>query len=308
MVSASRLQDNTTLALTVRSKTSQWIHIQWIFILLIILGFCFFLCFMTLFFNVFFKTQPLREKARYVLFVFLLLNDTLFLLLGFFLMLASIYLFYIPVPLCYILYTLSSAAFKVTPCNLAAMALEKYFAICHPLRHAELFTTQRANAIFTMICSLVMIPYVAEFYVMASSITNIFNLYVICRQEDLVFNPIQNVIRSITLILCFVSVGVVIVFSYVKIMQVAKTASPQSSFASKAGKTVIIHAFQLLLCSSSLLSILTQQFLTTWPDFLPTTHFFVFTCLPRFLSPIIYGIRDELLRQYIKKFLSRYFC
>ncbi|XP_073525098.1 odorant receptor 131-2-like [Phyllobates terribilis] len=292
--------------MTISSTIFLFIH--WTIIPSIIIGFIFFLCFITLVFNIFLKTPTLRENARYVLFVFLLFNDTLYLFLAFYLMLASINLLRVPVPLCYILYTFSAGAFKVTPCNLAAMAVEQYIAICHPLRHAELCTPQRANAVFTMICSLAMIPYVAEFCVMASSMTNIFNLYVVCRVENLVVNTIQDIIQSISLILCFIAIGVIIIFTYVKVMQVANKVCPQSSSASKAGRTVIIHAFQILLCTSPLLTTLTQAYTSKWPEFFPTIHFFVFTCLPRFLNPLIYGIRDELLKQYIKKSLSRYFC
>ncbi|XP_071989553.1 odorant receptor 131-2-like [Engystomops pustulosus] len=298
------LQQNTTTALTTRSKLSE--SIQWIFILLTVLGLTFFLFFITLVLNIFFKTPTLREKARYVLFVYLLLNDTMFLLLGFYLMVTSIFFFHIPLPLCYVLYMLSAGAFKVTPCNLAAMALEQYVTICHPLRHVVVFSTQRAHVMFTLICTLVIIPYMVEFYFMASSMTGLFNLYIICRQENLVFNPIQNVLRSITLILSFSVVGIVFIFTYVNIMLVAKKVSPQSSSASKAAKTVMIHAFQLLLSTSSLLSAITQAFLIQWPEFLPTIHFFVFTCLPRFLSPIVYGLRDELLRRYIKNSIFRF--
>ncbi|KAM4045544.1 odorant receptor 131-2-like [Anomaloglossus baeobatrachus] len=306
MVNSSVLQDNTTLTTTIKSKHFQ--VIQWTFIPSIIIGFIFFLCFITLVFNIFLKTPTLRENARYILFVFLLLNDTLYLFLGFYLMLASLNFLRIPAPLCYILYTFSSGAFKVTPCNLAAMAVEQYIAICHPLRHVELCTPQRANVVFTMICSFVMFPYVAEFCVMASSMTNIFNLYIVCQKETLVVNPIQNIIRSISLILFFIMIGVVIIFTYVKVMLVATKMCAESSSASKDGRTVMIHAFQILLCTSPLLTTFTQAYTSKWPDFLPTIHFFVFTCLPRFLSPIIYGIRDELLRHYIKKSLSRYFC
>ncbi|XP_073525097.1 odorant receptor 131-2-like [Phyllobates terribilis] len=305
MGNSSMFQNNTTITLTISSKIVQFI--QWTLIPSIT-GFIFFLCFITIIFSVFFKTPALWENARYVLFVFLLINDTLYVFLGFYFMLASMYLLHIPVPLCYILYTLSGGSFKVTPCNLAAMAVEQYIAICHPLRHAELCTPQRANAVFTMICSLVMIQYVAEFCVMASSMTNIFNLYIVCQKEGLVVNTIQNIIRAVSLILCFMAIGVIIIFTYVKVMQVANKVCPQSSSASKAGRTVIIHAFQILLCTSPLLATYTKDYITKWPEFLPIVYFFAFTCLPRFLNPLVYGIRDETLRQYLKKSLSRYFC
>ncbi|XP_075190113.1 odorant receptor 131-2-like [Anomaloglossus baeobatrachus] len=304
MANSSLIQDNTTLILTISSKIVQFI--KWALIPSIV-TFIFFLSFIGLVLNVFFKTPTLRKNARYILFVFLLLNDTLYIFLGFYFMLTSMYLLHIPMPLCYILYTLSGGAFKVTPCNLAAMAVEQYIAICHPLRHVELCTPQRTNVVFTMICSFVIIPYVAEFCVMASSIMNIFNLYMVCQKETLVVNAIQNVIRSISFILFFIMIGVVIIFTYVKVMLVATKVCPQSS-ASKAGRTVMIHAFQILLCTSPLLTTFTQAYTSKWPEFLPLVYFFVFQCFPRFLSPLVYGIRDEILRQYMKKSISSCFA
>ncbi|XP_075190112.1 odorant receptor 131-2-like [Anomaloglossus baeobatrachus] len=303
MVNSSMIQENTTLPLTISSKIVEFA--QWTLIPSII-GFIFFLCFITLILNVFFKTPTLRENARYVLFVFLLFNDALFVFLGFYFMLASMYLLHIPMPLCYILYTLSGGAFHTSPCNLAAMAVEQYIAICHPLRHVNLCTPKTANAVFTMICSIVMIPYVAEFCVMVSSRTNIFNLYMVCEKETLVVNAIQKAIRFLSFTVCFIMNGLIIMFTYVKVILVANRVCPESSSASKAGRTVMIHAFQILLCTSPLLTSITRVYSTKWPPFVTVAYFLGFTCFPRFLSPLVYGIRDEILRLYIKKSFSRY--
>ncbi|XP_040278443.1 odorant receptor 131-2-like [Bufo bufo] len=275
-------------------------------ILLLTVGLGFFTYFITMILNVFFTTPHLRDHARYVLFVYMLMNDTFFLFLGFSLMLNSVYELYVPVPLCYVLYTLSSVTFRVTPYNLAAMALEQYVAICHPLRHVELCTAYRAHVTFTMICFLLSISYVVELYIMLSSKTNIFSRYIICRQNLLIVNPIQNIIFSINFILCFTLVGIVILVTYIKIVLVAHRISSQSSSASKAGKTVILHAFQLLLSMASLLSTLTESFLIKKSELLPIANFLAFTCLPRFLSPMIYGIRDEALRKHMKRFLPHF--
>ncbi|XP_063806699.1 odorant receptor 131-2-like [Pseudophryne corroboree] len=249
MINSPELQNNLTHVSLIASKRIA--AIQWIFLCLIIVGFCFFFYYVTVMLNVFFLTPELRQTARYVLFVCMLINDSLYLVLSFYMALAAIYVLYVPVPLCYILYTTSSMTFRVTPYNLAAMAVEQYVAICYPLRHAQLCTPQRAKAAFTLICSAILIPYVIELCVMFSSFTNIFHLYIICRQEMLFVNSIQKIIRSVTLILCFSSVGLAIIFTYVKIMLVALKASSQSSSASKAGKTVMLHAFQFLLCMAS---------------------------------------------------------
>ncbi|XP_056415987.1 odorant receptor 131-2-like [Hyla sarda] len=298
MVNSSVLQTNMTQVSAPFNKLLVYTRLT--LILLIILGYCFFTCFITAILNVFFKTPKLRDSARYVLFAYMLVYDTYYLYSGFYLMLASINELHVPVLFCFLLYCLSSIAFNVTPYSLAAMAVEQYVAICHPLRHAELCTTYRAHVIITAICSFMTIPCVVELFVMLSSKRNILNLYTVCRQALLVVNPAQYVIRSVNLILCFSSVGLVILVTYVKIMVVAHKISSGSSSASKAGKTVMLHAFQLLMCMVSLLSNITESFQVKQVELLPFYIFFFFNCVPRFLSPVIYGFRDETLRKHIQ--------
>ncbi|XP_077307070.1 odorant receptor 131-2-like [Lithobates pipiens] len=303
MASASLLQSNMLQLTIANNKIATYIH--WTFISLIAVCLCFFLYFLVVVLSIFFTSPHLRENARYIFFVYMLVNDAFFLLSGFTLMLGAIYFLYMPVPVCYILSTVSSMAFRVTPTTLAAMALEKYIAICHPFRHKELCTPQRANVAFTLICTVLIIPNAADLGLMTSSYTNIFNISVICRKENLYVNPFQNVLRSLGLALCFALVTIILLFTYIKISMVARRASSQSSSASKARKTILLHGFQLLLCTMSLLSTFTEALPASQVIFLPGFNFFVFSCAPRFLSPIIYGIRDEYLRKHIKKSLTR---
>ncbi|XP_063813036.1 odorant receptor 131-2-like [Pseudophryne corroboree] len=303
MINSSVLKNNLTQESLTISKVT--VYTMWIITAMITLGFCFFFYYVTVMLNAFFLTPELQQTARYVLFVYMLINDTLYLVLTFFLLLSAVYVVYVPVPLCYIVYLVSSITFKVTPYNLAAMAVEQYVAICYPLRHAQLCTPQRAKATVTNICLVLMIPYVADLYVMFLSFSNIFNLYIMCFKENMIVNKIQYLIRSVDLILCFSSVGLVIIFTYVKIMLVALKASSQTSSASKAGKTVLLHAFQFLLCLASLLNMLTEAFSLEVAVPIQFINFFIFTYVPRFLSPIIYGIRDDVLRKHFKKSLQK---
>ncbi|XP_040195233.1 odorant receptor 131-2-like [Rana temporaria] len=303
MASASLLQSNMVQLNSANNKIATYIHLT--FISLITVCLCFFLCFIVVVLSIFFTSPHLRENARYILFVYMLVNDTFYLLSGFTLMLGAIYFLYMPVPVCFILSTVSSMGFRVTPTTLAAMALEKYIAICHPLRNKDLCTPQRTNVVFTLICAALIIPNAADLGLMASSYTNIFNISVVCRKENLSVNPFQNVLRSLSLALCFVLVTIIILFTYIKISMVARRVSSQSSSASKAKKTILLHGFQLLLCTMSLLSAFTEALPASQAMFLPGFNFLVFSCMPRFLSPIIYGIRDEYLRKLIKKSLTR---
>ncbi|KAM9319777.1 odorant receptor 131-2-like [Gastrophryne carolinensis] len=305
MLNSSLLQNNVT-QLSISVYTSyDYIRMSFIFVLGVC--FCLFIYLSAVMILVFFANPHLQESARYVLFYYMLVNDMSYLLLSCYLMLTSTYSLYIPVSLCYALYTSSAMMLRITPYNLSAMALEQYTAICHPLRYQVLCTPQRASLAFTLICTWLVIPYVAELGIMVTSHTNIFNLYVLCKQEMLLVNPIQNVLRSANLIFCFTFVAIVIFFTYVKIMIVARRAGSQSSSASKARRTVMLHAFQLLLCMAALLSTLAEAFqeAISWAKLTPFFTFFFFTCVPRFISPLIYGLRDELLRKHIRKYLPK---
>ncbi|XP_073525099.1 odorant receptor 131-2-like [Phyllobates terribilis] len=301
---SSTIQVNTTQVPVTLSKTSE--IIRWSFVLLTVVGLCFFIYLIVMMLIVFFTNPQLQENARYLLFIYMLVNDAFYVFLAFYLLMAGLYLLYVPVPLCIILYGFTTSVFSVTPYNLVVMALERYIAICYPLRHTELCTTKRANMAFSLIWLLLVVLHGTELAIMFTSVTNLYR-YIICKHETLMVNPIQNVIRTLNFILCFGSVGIVLIFTYVKIMLVARKVSSQSTLASKAGNTIMLHAFQLLLYMSSLLTNLTQTYLPKKIEYLPITTFFILTCAPRFLSPVIYGIRDEELRKHVKKALRKYF-
>ncbi|XP_053312117.1 odorant receptor 131-2-like [Spea bombifrons] len=290
----SSIQDN---------KTST--HIKTALMVVMFLCFFFFLYFILVILSAFFTTAQIRENARYILFAHMLVNDTLYLGLGIILFMANVHVLYVPGPVCFWLYELSSSTFRNTPYNLAVMSLERYVAICLPLRHAELCTCQRAYAAIGVVWSLGFIPNVAEMFLMGSSLKNFFSISVLCTQEVLVLNPIQIIIRSVAFLFNFALVGLVILYTYIKVMKVARQMTSNKSSAVKASRTVMLHAFQLLLYMTSLLYLLMEQFPKQDAEFVPLAKFFTLTCLPRFLSPVIYGIRDELLRKHMKKFYPR---
>ncbi|KAM4702123.1 odorant receptor 131-2-like [Discoglossus pictus] len=274
-----------------------------IILVLLLLFLLFFLYFISVLLTVYFTTSHVRENARYVLFAHMLINDTLYVFVSAFLLLGGLYLLCVPVPICFAIVNLASSTFRVTPYNLAAMSLERYVAICHPLRHAELCSGQRSNQVIAMMWVVALIPNVADFIALSSSVQkSFFSLCISCRREHLTINQLQVTIRSLTLIINLLLVAMIIVYTYIKIMLVAlKTGSGKSSVF-KAGKTVMLHALQLLLCMTSFASTLTETHLREQLiAILPISNFILFMCLPRLLSPLIYGIRDEVFQKCIKK-------
>uniref|UniRef100_A0A8C5LRY8 G-protein coupled receptors family 1 profile domain-containing protein n=1 Tax=Leptobrachium leishanense TaxID=445787 RepID=A0A8C5LRY8_9ANUR len=276
-----------------------------IFLSSTLLSFFYFLYFIVGILHFSFTSPHVREQPRYILFAHMLINDALYLSLSLFLLMASLFLLYIPVPICYIIVTLTSSTFKITPYNLAVMALERYAAICFPLRHAILCTPQRSNVAIAVMWTIGLIPNVADLVVLGISADRKFiSLRVMCTREAVMVNAIQSSIRSYTLISSLATVAVIILFTYVKVMLVARKISSGSSSAFKAGRTVMLHAFQLLLCMVSFTSAFTESYFREYLLFLLFGNFIILTCLPRFLSPLIYGLRDEVLKQGVRRLFT----
>ncbi|XP_053561589.1 odorant receptor 131-2-like [Bombina bombina] len=295
--------ENYTEILDPNSKSKAHSIVRPVFQALMVLCLCFFLYFITGILKVFFSTARVRENARYILFAHMLFSDTIYLVLGLFLHFTSTYLVFIPVPICYILVTVSSTTFKVTPYNLAVMALERYAAICFPLRHAELSSKQSAKVAIALIWVVGLLPNFVDFIFLTSSADkNFFSLSVKCTRQDVTITAAQSNIRFFTHTFTFSTVGLIIIVTYIKIMMVALSIDTNKS-ASKAGKTVMLHAIQLMLCMLAFSYTLTEMYFKAYADYLPILNFSILMCLPRLLSPLIYGIRDEVFRSYINKFL-----
>uniref|UniRef100_A0A8C5LZ50 G-protein coupled receptors family 1 profile domain-containing protein n=1 Tax=Leptobrachium leishanense TaxID=445787 RepID=A0A8C5LZ50_9ANUR len=305
MVNSTAPFTNTTLMpVTSRNIIAELFHVWLGLLSLVLFCFSFFLYFFTVILKVYFTSPHVRENARYVLFAHMLINDTLYIISGLVLMLYSIFIVSIPVPICYTLFTLSSTTFRVTPFNLAAMSLERYIAICFPLRHITLCTPQRSYVAIALIWVAGIMPNVVDILILSASVErSYFSLYIICKQELILVNPLQSTMRTLTFILTLAQVFLVIIFTYVNVMLVARQFGSGSSSASKAGKTVMLHAFQLFLCMLSLTSSI-SEYVTAYNSVYKVINFLILMCLPRFLSPLIYGLRDEVFSKCIRKMYS----
>ncbi|XP_071989548.1 odorant receptor 131-2-like [Engystomops pustulosus] len=304
MVNSTLLYNNVTQVSIFTSKTNEILRL--VFFLFIFLFLCIFMYFMTVLLIVYFTTPHVRDNSRYILFVHMLINDTLYLILTVFLSLAFQFNLYIQVPVCYFLLTLATSSFKVIPYNLAAMALERYIAICFPLQHAIFCTAQRTYATIMIMWLIGLIPGVADFAVFSHFVqTDFFSRKLICKQEGLLIQPVQNTLRSSTYISTIFLVAFIILFTYIKVMLVARKSGSGKSSASRAGRTLILHSFQLILCMMSLTSSFTESYRGDYVMIVTMVNFLLFMCFPRLLSPLIYGIRDEVFNKCIKKMYSK---
>ncbi|OCT93365.1 hypothetical protein XELAEV_18016434mg, partial [Xenopus laevis] len=256
--------------------------------------FCCFLYSIVVILRIIYVTPHLRDNARYLLFAHMLVNDTVYLVTGLLLFLGAWYLIYLPVPFCYFTYTVATSTYRVTPYNLAVISF--------PLRHAEFCTVRNTTVAIVVIWTVALIPNLADFITISSSFGKLRPM--VCSQGALSVTPEQNTIRTLTFTINFSLVALIILFTYIKVLLVAGKIGSGKSFAIKASKTVMLHAFQLLLCMTSLLSSITERYPFNTILILTVSTFLLFTCLPRFLSPIIYGLRDEVIRKNVMKLYS----
>ncbi|XP_075119283.1 odorant receptor 131-2-like [Leptodactylus fuscus] len=276
------------------------------FLTILYVSFVVFLYFVTIILRIFFTSPHVREKARYVLFIHMTINDTLMLSAITMTSPMCIFLVYFPVPLCYSILTFTSSSLRVTPYNLAIMSLEQYFAICHPLRHAEICTVQRSLLAIGVTWLLNLVPQFIDFIAMCYSMPkNFLSTSVLCIYTSFMMNNFQVVLHSSMEFVTFTLVGLVIFCTYVRVMVVARRIGSGKSSALKAKRTLLLHGVQLGLCMMSLTSTVTDTYLKKYFFFMPITNHLLFMHLPRIISPLIYGARDEMFRKHMRKMKIR---
>ncbi|XP_029373884.1 odorant receptor 131-2-like [Echeneis naucrates] len=267
-----------------------------------------FLCINILLMVTFFMKEFFYTTMRYILFANTLLSDCLILVITNYLLIMSYYNLTMKMWLCLIWYLFSSVYTLVTPLTLTAMTLERYVAICIPLRHAELCSTHSTMHSILIIHGLSAVPCTVVlicFFVSAS-----FSFYKqsrVCSVEMFIFYPWQAHFRSVINQFYFLLMCIIIILSYVKIMKVAKAASGEDKQSSRKGlRTVALHGFQLLLCLMQMWcpfienAILQINFML----YINVRYFnyITFILAPRCLSPLIYGLRDEKFFHVLKHY------
>ncbi|XP_035486192.2 odorant receptor 131-2-like [Scophthalmus maximus] len=261
--------------------------------------------------NTFRKHQIFYLNPRYILFIHLVLNDMIQLTVTISLLVFSYVFYKINASFCCLLITLAVFTTFNTPLNLAVMAVECYIAICLPLRHAELCTIKRTYILIGWIwvmSAVSMLPDV--FIVMATEPARLFHSTIFCERDNLFRHPISLKKRDVSHIISLIGVWLTLFYTYFKIFFAAKAAKEVKSGdgnATKARNTILLHGFQLLLCMLTYVGPIVKKALFYWfPKYYVHAAFvcyIIIQILPRFISPIVYGLRDKTFRQYLKNYL-----
>uniref|UniRef100_I3KJE0 G-protein coupled receptors family 1 profile domain-containing protein n=1 Tax=Oreochromis niloticus TaxID=8128 RepID=I3KJE0_ORENI len=270
-----------------------------------------FLCVNMLLIVTFFKKECFYTSARYILFFVTLLSDSFLLLMTDILLILTTFRCSMQVWLCIIVCFFVLVYSIVTPVTLTTMTLERYVAICMPLRHGQTCSTRNTKYCILIIHGLSSGPcivVISTFFSTAS--ISFYKQYAICSVEMFMLYRWQDHVRSAVNQFYFFIMGITIIFSYAEIMKVAKAASGENKKSTQKGlRTVILHGFQLLLCLFQL-----------WSPFIETAvfqidsnlfrnfryfNYVLFNIVPRCLSPLIYGLRDEKFFLVLKNLLPK---
>uniref|UniRef100_A0A3Q2CKQ8 G-protein coupled receptors family 1 profile domain-containing protein n=1 Tax=Cyprinodon variegatus TaxID=28743 RepID=A0A3Q2CKQ8_CYPVA len=250
------------------------------------------------------KHQVFNSNSRYILYIHLVINDIIMLVLMILLQVLSYILFKLNVSFCIIMLMIALPANLNNPLTLAAMSLECYLAICFPLRHPQICTVRKTYIAVALIWLLTLLTVLPDlFIVVATRPAGYFHSRIFCLWANIFSSPILEKKKDVSNILYLVIVWLIILYTYFRILFTAKAASAN---AKKARNTVLLHGFQLLLCMLSYLhSIMIQGLSSLFPKDAVAIRYVISLLIqvfPRLISPMVYGIRDKVFREYLKQY------
>ncbi|XP_042338223.1 odorant receptor 131-2-like, partial [Plectropomus leopardus] len=165
--------------------------------------------------------------------------------------------------------------------------------------HGELCSTRSTMHCILIIHGLSSVPvFIVLLIFFASAPLRFYTQHRICSALLFISQTWLIYLMSAMKQLYFLIMCIIIVFSYIKIMKVAKAASGENKKSTWKGlRTVILHAFQLLLCLIQLwcpfIDAAVLQIDFRLYIYVRYFNYIIFYLTPRCLSPLIYGLRDE---------------
>ncbi|XP_072547029.1 odorant receptor 131-2-like [Salminus brasiliensis] len=246
----------------------------------------------------FYRKQAFRTETRYLLFAHTLLTDVIFLLLCNFVVILSYSSVLMPVALCIPLCILMEAVTSCTPLTITAMCVERYVAICMPLRHNAISTPSRTlNAILIIWIISYTKPIVDVFILVATVPEQYFLQPTLCYYEIITPEHWQLIMRGVVFFFYFVIVFFTEIFCYLLIVLAAKRASVDKKSARKGLRTVSLHMIQLILCTSEIVCPYIEALIIEVDIELYLSvrffNFITFNVIARAVTPLVYGLRDE---------------
>ncbi|XP_032406209.1 odorant receptor 131-2-like [Xiphophorus hellerii] len=251
------------------------------------------------------KHQVFNTNSRYILYIHLVINDIITLSMMILLQVLSYIIYTLNVSFCIIMLILVTCACLNNPLTLAAMSLECYLAICFPLRHPQICTVRKTYIVITVIWVLSLLTILPDlFIIIATRPAEYFHSRVFCLWTNIVTDTILEKKKDVSNILFLVIVFLILFYAYLRILFTAQAASVT---AKKARNTVLLHGFQLLLCMLHYIHNISIEGLSMlFPKDTLAIRYVIalfIQIMPRLISPMVYGIRDKMFREHLKRYL-----
>ncbi|KAG7517015.1 odorant receptor 131-2-like [Solea senegalensis] len=252
------------------------------------------------------------DTSRYVLLYNLLLGDTLLLAQSQLLYLLSTLRVTMTYAACAAALMATNLFNGISPLTLVVMSLERYVAVCHPLKHATIITIRNTALAIVGVWALSSLNILTQVLLLLKfGFVDVAFLYTkdFCGRENIFLNPESNLYATGYMCFVFVLTTVAIVFSYIGVTISARLASStDKASARKARKTLLLHLVQLGL---GLLSTIHNPILYSISTSLGRVmivrmQVLLYLCviiLPRCLSALIYGLRDQTIRPVLVRHL-----
>nr|XP_032834281.1 odorant receptor 131-2-like [Petromyzon marinus]XP_032834282.1 odorant receptor 131-2-like [Petromyzon marinus] len=277
-------------------------------------------------------SAALRESSRYLLFVNLLACDSCFLVNSnamATLVWRRVTIAFVP---CYMYITLASVLNHAGAMFVTAMSVERYAAVCHPLRYHGWFglrATLRAIACIWSAASVCPLVEAMLAFSGGSSDEPSLDQTSLC-----VPNRIDSLLRHRTALVAlrelansvtFITSVAAMLFTYTQIVRAARKSAASGgrgggdgggggegdlNSARRARNTVALHGLQLLLYLSALgneVFLLLLVFVTSNAKIFTLCRISLYMVLfvtSRMVIPLVYGLRDQELRRQLKRRLA----
>ncbi|KAM4726238.1 odorant receptor 131-2-like [Anableps anableps] len=255
------------------------------------------------------KKPLFLESPRYILFGHLLFSDFLQVLLSTLLYIFALTMVRIITCVCIIVIQLAAITVKMSPINLAVMSLERFVAICFPLRHATIATSKATRVAIAVMWTVASLDSFAQLFLFFSLHNRSLTTQQVCKKKSVFHLQVYVVLNQVFTVVNFVLVTIIIIYTYVATMIAVKYSSSCAHRAKVAHKTVILHVLQLCLyLISALFNMINSSDLFNFDPavalYVQHMLFLGLIIFPKFLSPLIYGLKDQTFRHVFKYYFT----
>ncbi|XP_027887784.1 odorant receptor 131-2-like [Xiphophorus couchianus] len=248
--------------------------------------------------------EVFRETSRYILLFNLLFSDTVQLAHSQSMLLLSTSRVTMLYSVCVGLTVLNNLTHSVSVITLVVMCLERYIAVCFPFRHSVLITTKNTGVVICIIwCFSSLKDIMQSILALKMFLHNVSPVQMqdFCGKDNVFVDPASLIFNRAFTYFLFVLGGVTVIFSYIGIIVAARSASTDKASANKARRTLLLHLLQLGLTLSStihnsLLIVISNNLDRVQSANMQIVLYVCGIVLPKCLSSLIYGLRDQTIR------------